>query len=232
VQAGGFSLHADIDIEPGQRQKLERLCRYVSRPPVAVDRMAITASGQVRYTLKTPYRDGTTHIVLAPLDLMARLAALVPPPRMHLTRYRGVFAPHSKLRSAVTPAGRGKGGKLQAEGDLEQADHTKTCGHELGTTTQARVRDRHRSLCALWGQAQDHCQHQGVGSHCEDPGAPYAHSAGAVQSAVSSKLRGRIRCRMTGGAGRGQCGRRAARRSSWPPDSRGGGQAMAGSGSP
>ncbi len=51
AQAGGFSLHAGIDIEPHQRPKLERLCRYVSRPPVAVDRMAFTASGQVRYTL-------------------------------------------------------------------------------------------------------------------------------------------------------------------------------------
>jgi hypothetical protein len=94
---------------PHQREKLERLCRYVSRPPVAVDRIALTSSGQVRYTLKTPYRDGTTHIVLEPLDFMARLAALVPPPRMHLTRFHGVFAPHSKLRAAVTPAGRGMG---------------------------------------------------------------------------------------------------------------------------
>jgi hypothetical protein len=48
-------------------------------PPVATVRLALTASGQVRYTLKTPYRDGTTHLVLEPLDLMARLAALVPP---------------------------------------------------------------------------------------------------------------------------------------------------------
>ncbi len=48
AQAGGFSLHAGIDIEPGKRQKLERLCRYVSRAPVVVDRMALTASGQVR----------------------------------------------------------------------------------------------------------------------------------------------------------------------------------------
>ena len=40
---------------------------------------------------------------------MARLAALVPPPWMHLTRYHGVFAPHSKLRAAVTPAHRGIG---------------------------------------------------------------------------------------------------------------------------
>ena len=58
MQAGGFSLHAGIDIDPGQRQKLERLCRYVSRPPVAVDRMALTASGQVRHGLKTPLRTG------------------------------------------------------------------------------------------------------------------------------------------------------------------------------
>ena len=49
--------------------------------------------------------------MLEPLDLMARLAALVPPPRMHLTRYHGVFAPHSKLRAAITPAGRGAGAK-------------------------------------------------------------------------------------------------------------------------
>jgi hypothetical protein len=111
ANAGGLSLHAGIDIQPHQREKLERLCRYVSRPPVAVERLALTSSGQVRYALKTPYRDGTTHIVMEPLDLMARLAALVPPPRMHLTRFHGVFAPHSKLRAAVTPAHRGLGSK-------------------------------------------------------------------------------------------------------------------------
>jgi hypothetical protein len=104
ANAGGFSLHAGVDIPPHLREKLERLCRYVSRPPIAEERLTLTASGQVSYTLKTPYRDGTTHIVLEPLDLMARLAALVPPPRMHLTRFHGLFAPHSKLRAAVTPA--------------------------------------------------------------------------------------------------------------------------------
>jgi len=117
ARAGGFSLHAGEDIAPHEREKLERLCRYVSRPPVAVDRMALTASGQVRYTLKRPYRDGTTHIVLEPLDLMARLAALVPPPRMHLTRFHGVFAPHSRLRAAVTPAHRGVGATEKTPAD-------------------------------------------------------------------------------------------------------------------
>jgi hypothetical protein len=52
ARAGGFSLHAGVDIAPNQREKLERLCRYVSRTPVASERLALTASGQVRYTLK------------------------------------------------------------------------------------------------------------------------------------------------------------------------------------
>jgi hypothetical protein len=80
-----------------------------------VDRLALTPSAQVRDTLKTAYRDGTTHIVLEPLDFIARLAALVPPPRMHLRWFHGVFAPHSRLRAAITPAGRGKGRKQPVE---------------------------------------------------------------------------------------------------------------------
>ena len=56
------------------------------------------------YKLKTAYRNGTTHIVLSPLDLLSRLASLVPRPRVHLIRFHGVFAPHFKYRSLVTPA--------------------------------------------------------------------------------------------------------------------------------
>ncbi len=78
AQHAGFSLHAGIGVEADQREKLERLTRYVSRPPVAIERLDLTALGQIRYRLKTPYRDGTTHIVLEPLDFIARLAALVP----------------------------------------------------------------------------------------------------------------------------------------------------------
>jgi hypothetical protein len=109
AQYAGFSLHAGIGIEAEQREKLERLARYVSRPAVSVERLALTGQGDVRYRLKTPYRDGTTHIVLEPLDFLARLAALVPPPRVHLTRYHGVFAPNAALRAAITPARRGQG---------------------------------------------------------------------------------------------------------------------------
>jgi YD repeat-containing protein len=61
-----------------EREKLERLARYVARPPIAGERLALTESGHVRLALKTPYRNGSTHVILEPEDFMARLAALVP----------------------------------------------------------------------------------------------------------------------------------------------------------
>jgi len=60
-----------------------------------------------------PYRDGTTHVIFEPLDFIARLAALVPKPRVNHTRFHGVFAPNSKHHALVTPARRGKGSKLK-----------------------------------------------------------------------------------------------------------------------
>ena len=54
---------------------------------------------------KTPWRDGTTHLVMSPLEFMQRLAALVPRPRLHLIRFHGVLAPNAKLRSLVVPQG-------------------------------------------------------------------------------------------------------------------------------
>ena len=107
----GFSLHAGVAVKSTQRDKLERLCRYICRPPVSEKRLFITARGDIGYSLKTPYRDGTTHVIFEPLDFIARLAALVPPPRLNLTRFHGVFAPNSPYRARITPAGRGRGGK-------------------------------------------------------------------------------------------------------------------------
>ena len=76
----------------------------------------------MRYELKTPYQDGTTHIIFEPLDFIAKLAALVPRPRVNLTRFHGVFAPNSKHRVQVTPAGRGKGSKTKSpDGSQDQS---------------------------------------------------------------------------------------------------------------
>jgi hypothetical protein len=98
AKANGLSLHAGVAAKTHQRRKLEQLCRYIARPAVSTERLALTSQSNVRYTLKSPYRDGTTHIILEPPDFIARLAALVPKPRVNLTRFHGVFTPNSKHR--------------------------------------------------------------------------------------------------------------------------------------
>ena len=73
------------------------------RPDLALERLSTNGAGQVVYRLKTPYRDGTTHLVFEPIECLARLAALVPRPRGHWVRYHGTLAPKAKHRSAVVP---------------------------------------------------------------------------------------------------------------------------------
>ena len=110
----GFSLHAGVAVKAHERKKLERLCRYIARPPVAEKRLSLTRNGMVRYELKTPYCDGTTHVIFEPLDFISTLAALVPKLRVNLTRYHEVFSPNSKYRALVTPGRRDKGRKTEA----------------------------------------------------------------------------------------------------------------------
>ena len=71
--------------------------------PIKVE--IIEQNGKYR---QTPYRDGTTQVAFDPVDFIARLAALVPKPRVNLTRYHGVLAPNHRWRGLVTPAKRGK----------------------------------------------------------------------------------------------------------------------------
>jgi hypothetical protein len=96
ANVAGFSLHAGVMSNAQDRGKLERLYRYITRSGVSEKRLAITTYPKVRYQLKTSYRDGTTgdrrsHVIFEPLDFIARLAALVPKPRVNLTRFHGVF---------------------------------------------------------------------------------------------------------------------------------------------
>lgn len=104
AQDAWYSLHAGVRIPAGNRAGLERLCRYVARPPLSHDRLTRRADGDLEVRLKTPWRDGTTHLVLSELELIERLAALIPPPRAHLVTYHGVLAPAAPWRAAVVPA--------------------------------------------------------------------------------------------------------------------------------
>jgi len=104
----GGGLPSGVAVNTRERKKLERICRYISRPALSEARLELTDQGMVRYALKTAYRDGTTHVVFEPLDFMAKLAALVPRPRTNLTRFHGVLArgglpSNSRYRERITP---------------------------------------------------------------------------------------------------------------------------------
>ena len=101
----GYSLHADRLVDTDDRDELERLARYGARSPVANSRLSLDPSGRVVLALKRPLHDGRIALAFTPLDFLRRLATLIPPPRAHLTRYHGVFAPNHHLRAAIVPAG-------------------------------------------------------------------------------------------------------------------------------
>ena len=122
---GGFSLHAGVATKAHQKSKLERICRYRARPAVSDGRLSILSNGHIRLQLKTPYHNGTTHLIFEPLDFISKLASLIPPPRIHLTRFHGLYAPNAKYRRLITPSKRGKGNpspSLSAD-DASQHEH-------------------------------------------------------------------------------------------------------------
>jgi hypothetical protein len=113
ASVNGFSLHANTDIPAHRREQLERFIRYTSRGAVSLERLTEDANGDLVYQFTRPWSDGTTGIKLSPLELLEKLAAMVPLPRAHLVRYSGCLAPHSKLRNAIIPTARQQG----ADGD-------------------------------------------------------------------------------------------------------------------
>jgi hypothetical protein len=97
----GFSLHADVAVPAHRRDRLERLVRYLVRPPLALERLTESTGGQLLYQFRRPWRDGSTALLLDPVELLERLAALVPPPRRPLVAYHGFFGPRARWRSAI-----------------------------------------------------------------------------------------------------------------------------------
>jgi hypothetical protein len=86
----GFSVHANASLPAHDRMRLARL--------------SLLPDGRLLYRLKRRWLDGTSHIILEPLDLVAKLAALVPPPRFNLARYHGVLRPSAGCGPLVIPS--------------------------------------------------------------------------------------------------------------------------------
>jgi hypothetical protein len=99
---GGFSVDAGVRIEADNRASLERLLRYCARPAFALERLREIDPEHLVYESTKPGPGGSVSLLLTPIQLLDRLAALIPPPRRHRHRYIGVLAPNSSLRAAVT----------------------------------------------------------------------------------------------------------------------------------
>ncbi|MCZ2438598.1 MAG: transposase, partial [Burkholderiales bacterium] len=83
------------------------------RPALSDQRVQLNAAGQVEFELETPWRDGTTHLVMSPLEFMQRLAATATQGRPSGTRAAAAVVPHQiwcphsfAARSERTPASR------------------------------------------------------------------------------------------------------------------------------
>jgi hypothetical protein len=102
-----FDLHADRDVRADDRLGLERLCRYLLRPPLAQERLSRLADGRVVCTLRHPWHDGTRHLIFTPHEFLERLAAITPRPHINLLIYHGVLAPRARWRppAAADPTG-------------------------------------------------------------------------------------------------------------------------------
>ncbi len=132
----GVSLHANVAVPARDRRRLERLCRYVARPPVATQRLSKLGDGRLLYQLKRRWCDGTTAILFHPDELIEKLAALVPPPRIHTVRYHGVLGPRADERRAI----------VESAGTDDQ-QHTSTparppCRHDKADAGRATTASR------------------------------------------------------------------------------------------
>jgi Putative transposase/Transposase zinc-binding domain len=105
----GFDLHAALRVaaqHPEGRAPLEKLLKYCARPPIAHDRLSELPDGRIALRLKSPWSDGSTHVVYEPVDFVAKLAALIPRPHKNLVLYHGVLAANSSWRLRVVRHGR------------------------------------------------------------------------------------------------------------------------------
>ncbi len=99
----GYSLYAGNAIDADDKDARERLLRYCLRAPLSLERLSIGPDGNVIYQVKATRHGIETQRIMTPMQFMARLVALIPPPFHPLLRYFGVFGPHSSWRKSIVP---------------------------------------------------------------------------------------------------------------------------------
>jgi hypothetical protein len=102
----GFDLHANVWVSAHDRAGVERLSRYILRPPFAQERLRLRGDGRIALELKRAWHDGTRELVFEPLEFLERLAAMTPRPETNLLICHGVLAPRARWRARVVVYGR------------------------------------------------------------------------------------------------------------------------------
>ncbi|MGO9833534.1 MAG: transposase [Polyangiaceae bacterium] len=144
VERDGFNVHGGVRMEAGDDLGRERLLRYAARPPLSLERLRRLPGGRVGYRLKYVARGRRgKYRVMTGVEFLARLAAIICPPRYPLVRFAGVLAPRSAWRREVVPKprerrdactptraeeparGAGKSGKPKANADGTKARHER-----------------------------------------------------------------------------------------------------------
>ena len=123
-----FNLHASVHIEAHDDLGRERLCRYLNRPAFSLARLRVRRDGNVSYRVKKATRGRVTQRVMTPIEALARLAALVPPPRYPLLRFHGVVAPRHRWRDRVVPRPPVRAPLCKGEGAAEHGDAEAASG--------------------------------------------------------------------------------------------------------
>ncbi|HYO54752.1 transposase [Archangium sp.] len=169
----GFSLHVNTHVHANDRQGLERLCRYGARGALALERLSRAEDGRIAYRMKRPLPDGTTHLFFTGLELLRRVASLVPPPWTNLTRFHGVFAPGAKLRSFLVPQVGAEEARVAPQAEArKEPKKERTPRVDFRGVAEKDVRLRRVHLREVWRQAAGFGVPEGRGRGASDCGAP------------------------------------------------------------
>ena len=169
----GFNLHAGVHIAAGDDAGRERLFRYGARPPLALDRLRRLPDGRFAYRVKYARSGRAKHRIMTPVELLARIAAILPPPRFPLTRLHGVLAPRSLWRKDVVP---------QPREGMPSTQREKKKGYDRkphhGDSKGARAGDRAGDRRGMGARAAGRRALSSTGSDAERrPGSPARQGA-------------------------------------------------------
>jgi len=128
MSMNGFSIHAATSIKAHERDRLEKLLRYLGRGPVSHERISLSEGGNILYELKNSY-DGASHVMFSPIEFIEKLASIIPPPYRHQVNYYGCLSSHNKLRPKIV--------RSLAEESNNEASSQRECQNHVGVVEES-----------------------------------------------------------------------------------------------